>query len=74
MLAALDLQLLWLWLRRQSVQVPIMLRSDYCNLSNQSERALCDLGECPYDQVSLRAGVSNTVINRPAVLLLEACT
>ncbi|PRW61164.1 DNA-directed RNA polymerase II subunit RPB2 isoform B [Chlorella sorokiniana] len=31
-------------------EVPIMLRSDYCNLSNQSERALCDLGECPYDQ------------------------
>lgn len=40
-----------------------MLRSDYCNLSNQSERALCDLGECPYDQVSLRAGVSNVAIN-----------
>lgn len=30
--------------------VPIMLRSDYCNLSGKSERDLCDLGECPYDQ------------------------
>lgn len=30
--------------------VPIMLRSDYCNLSGLSERDLCDLGECPYDQ------------------------
>ena len=27
-----------------------MLRSDYCNLSARSERDLCDLGECPYDQ------------------------
>lgn len=27
-----------------------MLRSDYCNLSGRSERDLCDLGECPYDQ------------------------
>jgi DNA-directed RNA polymerase II subunit RPB2 len=32
------------------VQVPIMLRSDYCNLNGKSERDLCDLGECPYDQ------------------------
>lgn len=28
-----------------------MLRSDYCNLSGNTERELCDLGECPYDQV-----------------------
>ena len=41
---------------RSPGQVPIMLRSDYCNLSNQSERALCDLGECPYDQVMPQAG------------------
>lgn len=27
-----------------------MLRSDYCNLNGKSERDLCDLGECPYDQ------------------------
>lgn len=27
-----------------------MLRSDYCNLNSKSERDLCDLGECPYDQ------------------------
>ena len=33
-----------------TLQVPIMLRSDYCNLSARSERDLCDLGECPYDQ------------------------
>ncbi|KAL4856586.1 DNA-directed RNA polymerase II subunit RPB2 [Chlorella vulgaris] len=31
-------------------EVPIMLRSDYCNLNSKSERDLCDLGECPYDQ------------------------
>ncbi|KAL6781338.1 RPB2 [Auxenochlorella protothecoides x Auxenochlorella symbiontica] len=30
--------------------VPIMLRSDYCNLHGRSERDLSDLGECPYDQ------------------------
>ena len=30
--------------------VPIMLRSDYCNLHGRSERDLADLGECPYDQ------------------------
>lgn len=27
-----------------------MLRSDYCNLAGLSDRALTDLGECPYDQ------------------------
>ena len=36
--------------RASLLQVPIMLRSDYCNLSGKSERDLCDLGECPYDQ------------------------
>lgn len=30
--------------------IPIMLRSDYCNLAARSERDLCELGECPYDQ------------------------
>ena len=30
--------------------IPIMLRSDYCNLAQRSERDLCELGECPYDQ------------------------
>lgn len=30
--------------------IPIMLRSDYCNLAERSERDLMDLGECPYDQ------------------------
>jgi len=30
--------------------IPIMLRSDYCNLAGRSERDLCELGECPYDQ------------------------
>ena len=38
-----------------------MLRSDYCNLSNQSERALCDLGECPYDQVGGRTAKESCV-------------
>ena len=32
------------------LQVPIMLRSDYCNLNDRSDRDLTDLGECPYDQ------------------------
>ena len=27
-----------------------MLRSDYCNLAGLGDRALTDLGECPYDQ------------------------
>ena len=31
-------------------EVPIMLRSDYCNLAERSERDLMELGECPYDQ------------------------
>jgi DNA-directed RNA polymerase II subunit RPB2 len=31
-------------------EVPIMLRSDYCNLHERSDRELTDLGECPYDQ------------------------
>ncbi|GAB4814750.1 hypothetical protein N2152v2_001796, partial [Parachlorella kessleri] len=30
--------------------VPIMLRSDYCNLAGLGDRDLTDLGECPYDQ------------------------
>ena len=31
-------------------QVPIMLRSTYCILSESNDRELTDLGECPYDQ------------------------
>ena len=31
-------------------QVPIMLRSTYCILSDSNDRELTDLGECPYDQ------------------------
>ncbi|KDD76893.1 domain 6 of RNA polymerase Rpb2 [Helicosporidium sp. ATCC 50920] len=31
-------------------EVPTMLRSDYCNLHNTTDRDLTDLGECPYDQ------------------------
>lgn len=30
--------------------IPIMLRSDYCNLADRLDRELCDLGECPFDQ------------------------
>ena len=30
-------------------EIPVMLRSDYCNLADRSERDLTDLGECPYD-------------------------
>lgn len=33
------------------MQVPIMLRSDYCSLHDQDDMQLQDLGECPYDQV-----------------------
>lgn len=33
------------------LQVPIMLRSDYCSLHDQDDMQLSDLGECPYDQV-----------------------
>jgi RNA polymerase beta subunit len=33
------------------LQVPIMLRSNYCSLADRSEKELADLGECPYDQV-----------------------
>lgn len=32
------------------LQVPIMLRSSYCTLYQQSEKDLTELGECPYDQ------------------------
>lgn len=31
-------------------QVPIMLRSTYCILSESNDKELTDLGECPYDQ------------------------
>lgn len=31
-------------------RIPIMLRSNYCTLSNNSEKDLMLLGECPYDQ------------------------
>ncbi|KAF7074495.1 hypothetical protein CFC21_079353 [Triticum aestivum] len=31
-------------------EVPIMLRSSYCTLFQQSEKDLTELGECPYDQ------------------------
>jgi DNA-directed RNA polymerase II subunit RPB2 len=31
-------------------EVPIMLRSDYCNLAQRSDADLAELGECPYDQ------------------------
>ncbi|GAB2212267.1 hypothetical protein Droror1_Dr00025619 [Drosera rotundifolia] len=31
-------------------KVPIMLRSSYCTLFQNSEKDLTELGECPYDQ------------------------
>lgn len=31
-------------------KIPIMLRSKYCTLYDNSERDLMELGECPYDQ------------------------
>ena len=36
------------------MQVPIMLRSKYCQLEEQSEQDLTTLGECPLDQASRR--------------------
>lgn len=36
----------WVWIGR----VPLMLKSTYCVLNGLSEKALTDLGECPYDQ------------------------
>eukprot|EP01006_Ploeotia_vitrea_P039430 TRINITY_DN66349_c5_g7_i1.p1 TRINITY_DN66349_c5_g7~~TRINITY_DN66349_c5_g7_i1.p1 ORF type:complete len:1224 (+),score=711.11 TRINITY_DN66349_c5_g7_i1:173-3844(+) len=30
--------------------VPIMLKSTYCTLRNHDDKALAELGECPYDQ------------------------
>jgi DNA-directed RNA polymerase beta subunit len=33
--------------------VPIMLRSDFCILSDLTNEDLPDVGECPYDQVQL---------------------
>ena len=30
-----------------------MLRSTYCCLNEHTDKELTDLGECPYDQVSL---------------------
>lgn len=32
------------------MQVPIMLRSKYCQLEGQTEHELTMLGECPLDQ------------------------
>ncbi len=30
-------------------ELPVMLKSEYCWLSNCTERELCDYSECPYD-------------------------
>jgi DNA-directed RNA polymerase II subunit RPB2 len=30
--------------------VPIMLKSTYCTLANLSDKEMCQLGECPFDQ------------------------
>jgi RNA polymerase beta subunit len=38
-------------MRNGLMQVPIMLRSNYCSLADRSDKELADLGECPYDQV-----------------------
>lgn len=34
-------------------RVPIMLRSSYCVLGGLKDTELAELGECPYDQVTL---------------------
>ncbi len=36
--------------QRIGMQVPIMLRSKYCQLEDQTEHDLTTLGECPLDQ------------------------
>ena len=50
------------------MQVPIMLRSKYCQLEEQSEQDLTTLGECPLDQASMRP------LACPHVLCIEPCT
>lgn len=46
------------------MQVPIMLRSKYCQLEEQSEQDLTTLGECPLDQASM-----HLIILQPARML-----
>lgn len=53
------------------VQVPIMLRSDYCSLHDQDDMQLSDLGECPYDQVC-NSGISHMLGFTPVLLCLFA--
>ncbi|MEW5307138.1 MAG: hypothetical protein WDW38_002209 [Sanguina aurantia] len=31
-------------------KIPIMLRSEYCSLKDQTDKELAELGECPFDQ------------------------
>ena len=44
------------------LQVPIMLRSDYCSLHDQDDVQLSDLGECPYDQVPCNSHLAQPCI------------
>ena len=69
----------WQHAVRQCLQVPIMLRSDYCSLHDQDDMQLQDLGECPYDQVLTKC---TTVVSShlslgsstsPTQTLLRAC-
>lgn len=39
-------------LKNDTVQVPIMLRSEFCILDNLADKDQYDLNECPYDKVS----------------------
>ena len=51
-------------LRCLLVQVPIMLRSEYCNLSNvPDEEGLAKLGECPKDEVCCHALCCTTCLH-----------
>ena len=49
-----DPLLTWTAASSSSIQIPIMLRSWLCNLSQLDENQLAQWGECPYDQVRRR--------------------
>ena len=53
-------------------QVPIMLRSTYCILSESNDRELTDLGECPYDQGGYFV-INGSEKVRPSALFVCAC-
>ncbi len=53
-------------------EVPIMLRSSYCSLNDRTNRELTTLGECPYDQASLRCPYPDCIVSAAASVLMCA--